>query len=78
MNPTEPLGLPHGSIRAILTLAFTGTVIFMWVTQIPVPEVLIGVNALVIGNYFGARGSAPIPEPVEKIEAPFIPGEPVA
>jgi len=78
MNQIEPFGLPQGSVRGILTLAITGVTLFMWATGVVVPDALLGINALVIGNYFGYRGGAPLPEPVEKIDAPFIPGDIVA
>lgn len=78
MNQSEPFGLPQGSIRGLLTLAITGVTLFMWATGAVVPEALLGINALVIGNYFGYRGNASEPIVVEKVDAPYIPGEIVA
>jgi hypothetical protein len=78
MNQTEPFGLPQGSVRGILTLAITGVTLFMWATGVAVPDALLGINALVIGNYFGYRGNAPEPVVIEKVEAPYIPGDVVA
>lgn len=71
-----PLGLPDGSIRSILALAFSGATIYLWVTGSVVPVELLATTSLVVGNYFGYRSapgeSAPRNEPVN---APYIPGE---
>lgn len=61
----HPLGLPAGSVRALLTFMILGTI---WaLLLIPaekgeaakVPLYLSYLMFLVIGSYFGARGSAP-------------------
>jgi hypothetical protein len=70
----SPLNLPDGSVRAILALAFTGVTIFLWGTGATVPEALLGITGLVVGNYFGSRGLAPASPPApEIVEAPYIP-----
>lgn len=69
MNPNEPLGLPHGSVRAILALMVVGATVGAYALSGQVAEGLIGIAGMVIGYYFGTRsGSGPaepeLPEPV--------------
>jgi len=76
MNTGEPFGLPSGTIRGILALAFTAGTLYLWITGQTVPDALLAVNGLVVGNYFGFRGVTPAaPAAEEAVEAPFIPGE---
>ena len=75
MNASEPLGLPNGSIRAILTLGITGVTLYLFAIGQSVPVDLLVVNTLVVGNYFGLRSDAPKPVVEEIVDAPFIPGE---
>jgi hypothetical protein len=70
-----PLNLPDGSVRAILALAFTGVTIYLWGTGSIVPPELLGITGLVVGNYFGSRGSTPAAEAPEVVDAPYIPGD---
>ncbi len=59
----HPLGLPAGSVRALLTLMVLGTVwallLFAPEKMIKVPLYLQYLTFLVIGSYFGSRGSSP-------------------
>jgi hypothetical protein len=81
MNPNEPFGLPNGTVRGIIALAITGVSLYLFATAQPVPEALLAVNGLVIGNYFGSRGqdnaiqsaiAGAVAAP-ESVAAPFIP-----
>jgi hypothetical protein len=62
-RPRHPLGLPPGSVRALLTLMVLGTVWALLAMpaekEIPVPLYLYYLTFLVIGSYFGTRSSAP-------------------
>jgi hypothetical protein len=51
INPTQPLGLPEGSVRALLALAVIGAFIAGVVDQL---EII----TLVLGFYFGSRSTA--------------------
>ena len=42
-------------VRALLAVMFTGATCFLWVTGEAVPDALLGVNAVVVGAYFGSR-----------------------
>ena len=76
MNSSEPFGLPVGTVRGILALAFTVVSLYLFATGQPVPEALLAVNTLIVGNYFGVRGVTPAaPVAEQAVEAPFIPGE---
>jgi hypothetical protein len=77
MNTGEPFGLPNGTVRGIIALAFTAGTLYLWVSGQVVPEPLLALNGLVVGNYFGSRGSIGPAAPVsdETVGPPFIPGE---
>lgn len=70
-----PLGLPDGSVRSILALSLTATTIYLWVTGSPVPNELLAVNSLVVGNYFGSRSGSVLISSQEPVSAPYIPGD---
>jgi len=62
VKPRHPLGLPAGSVRALLTLMVLGT---LWALlamppekEIHVPLYLPYLTFLVIGSYFGTRSSS--------------------
>lgn len=55
LNKTEPLGLPTGSVRAIITLVFTGVTAFLFATQQPVPDGLLAIDAVVVYAYYQKR-----------------------
>jgi hypothetical protein len=83
LNPNEPFGLPSGSIRALIAMAVTTVTLYLFATGAVVPEALIAVNGLIIGNYFGSRGQDNAVQSViaamapvdEAVAAPFIPDE---
>jgi hypothetical protein len=62
VKPRHPLGLPAGSVRAFLTLMVLGTVWALLAMppekEIHVPLYLHYLMFLVIGSYFGTRGSS--------------------
>lgn len=75
MNYDEPFGLPRGTVRGVIALAVTGVTLFLFATGASVPEALIAVNGLIVGNYFGSRGPINAPSDVrEPVAAPYIPG----
>jgi len=79
MNSTEPFGLPVGTVRGILALAFTVVSLYLFATGQTVPEALLAVNTLIVGNYFGTRTTATavsaLTMPTEPLAAPYIPSE---
>lgn len=70
MNPNEPLGLPHGSVRAILALLIVlATIAYMFVRGTPSTEMMT-LSAMVVTWYFVKRDGdepapteKPLPEP---------------
>lgn len=53
----EPLGLPRGSVRGILSLILVaGFIAYILIYQ-DVNEMYLSIVSLVVGNYFGTRGS---------------------
>ena len=55
MNNKPPLGLPEGTIRAILALMILGATLAYWLIYKTMPTELLGVAGIVVGYYFGAR-----------------------
>lgn len=51
----EPLGLPKGSVRAILAIAVVGGTIFIHLWSGQVPDWLISAFGTAFGFYFGSR-----------------------
>ena len=54
----QPLGLPRGSIRAIVTLAVAGACWVLMIGDQPVPHYLLNLLLAIIGYYFGFRQKA--------------------
>lgn len=76
MNPTQPLGLPAGSVRAILALLIVGsTIVFNGIAMLtgnPTDPMTVGLAGMVVGYYFAKRGDDPadeyVPAPVDEDE----------
>lgn len=74
MNKNEPLGLPRGSVRAILALLLVASLIVFtgvsMVTGAAAPEALWGLGGMVVGYYFAKRGdeSEALPDAVVEDE----------
>ena len=75
LNPNEPLGLPNGSIRAILAVMFTGVTLFLWSTTGEPDVALVAITTSIVGNYFGMRGSAEIIAIEPPLPKPYVPDE---
>lgn len=53
-QPDQPLGLPQGSVRALLALGLTGaSIAAAFVASLP-EEFLWPTTLIIIGHYFGA------------------------
>lgn len=60
------LGLPRGSVRAILALLFISTLIVCSLEKIEIPkfpEWAVGIAGAIVGFYFGAATNRPKEEP---------------
>lgn len=53
----DPLKLPHGSVRALMTLALSGVLWAFLLLDREIPPVLAFVCLLAVGHYYGFRGS---------------------
>lgn len=77
-NSGEPFGLPAGTVRGLIAIAFSAVTLDLWVTGQVVPDALLGVTTLIVGNYFGSRTAAEATTAavaVESVKPPYIPGE---
>ena len=74
MNPNEPFGLPNGTVRGVIAIGFTAVTLYLYATGQAVDQTLLGISTLIIGNYFGTRGSVETVR-VEQVSAPYIPGD---
>jgi hypothetical protein len=54
-KPPQPLGLPAGSVRAIIALMLCGTLWFQVLRGEVIEDILVGSALLVVGFYFGVR-----------------------
>lgn len=57
-NVTEPLGLPEGTVRGLITILFVLAVCTCWIMNVVVPETLKDITLIVVGYYFGSRLTA--------------------
>ncbi len=55
MNNKKPLGLPVGSVRAILAIVVVIGAIAYWIIYKDMPTEFLGIVGIVIGYYFGER-----------------------
>ena len=51
----QPLWLPEGSVRAIITLVIVAASVIAVLTGCELPEWLVAAATLVVGFYFGTR-----------------------
>jgi len=58
----EPLGLPKGSIRGIVTIGTIATIIYAVATGTPLPEWYTTIAASVIAFYYGTRAGESNPQ----------------
>ena len=73
MDKTQPLGLPQGSVRALLALMITGAVLALTIVRGSIPTDLVPLASVVVTYYFVSRDNAPAPE--AKLPEPFVPGD---
>lgn len=52
---TEPLGLPRGSVRAIISLIIISSAIVIYLVKGEVPDWLVSAFGTAYGFYFGSR-----------------------
>ncbi len=52
-----PLGLPAGSVRALLALIIVAATLIYYCLWRDIPQALLGVLGVVIGYYFGSRSA---------------------
>jgi len=63
-RPPSPLGLPPGSVRAILALLLCGSLWYEVLGGVALSRVLLDSALLVVAFYFGVRSTAPPGQPV--------------
>lgn len=51
----KPLGLPEGSVRALITIGLVGASLYAVLKGVILPEWIISSVTLIIGFYFGTR-----------------------
>lgn len=54
-NNQNPLGLPKGSVRAILALGIIGTICIVFAKTAQIPDQLLNMGLLILGFYFGQK-----------------------
>lgn len=54
-DPSQPLGLPRGSIRALLTIMALAGGLYIALTVFTAPEWLVILLTMIIKDYFQAR-----------------------
>lgn len=63
MNASQPLGLPEGSVRAILTLLLSvGWFVLIFLGK-TIPTEFSGAALAAVVSYFAARPGAPVTRP---------------
>lgn len=69
LNASEPLGLPPGSVRAIIALMVNAVGCYLFATGQPISTDFVSLLVLVDGAYFITRG-------VQQAQSPSQPAEP--
>lgn len=67
-NVKEPLGLPRGSVRALIAVILVGVTAYLFGIQAPVPTELLILDGVAMTHYFSERNAeaardAELPEP---------------
>ncbi len=57
MPNQNPLGLPRGSVRAIIALVIVLASLVAYIVYNDLPQAMAGVLGVVIGYYFGSRNA---------------------
>lgn len=58
LKNNEPLGLPHGSVRALMTVFLLLTVCILCIMKQPIPDILQQTFLIIVGLYYGGRAAA--------------------
>ena len=58
LDPTKPLWLPEGTVRAILTMMLVLAVVVLAAFQVGIPEVLSTLAGIALRDYFSTRQEA--------------------
>lgn len=66
MNRNEPLGLPRGSVRALLAIVIVGAGVAGMLMGRILPEWFLGILTLVLGLYFGGRSTTDTAPPFDE------------
>lgn len=76
MNTTEPLGLPRGSVRAILALMIVAATLGVTIIKGAIPTDMVPLASAVVMFYFVSRDAAgPAAPAAEELPEPFVPGD---
>jgi hypothetical protein len=67
MDKRAPLGLPEGTIRAIIAVLVVGGCVAYLLIYKTLPESLVGIAGIVIGYYFGTRQGEAIGQAKEAV-----------
>jgi hypothetical protein len=58
-DPSKPLWMPDGSVRAIMTLGAVFIAGLLLILGVQVPEWYVGLITLVVNSYFNSRSDKP-------------------
>jgi hypothetical protein len=79
LNASEPLGLPKGSVRALIALMANATGMYLFATGAAISSDFVALLMLVDSAYFIVRGVADASDNAgtrsESLPEPFIPTE---
>lgn len=78
MDTGEPFGLPQGTVRGLIALAFTGAFIYLGIVGEIAVETLIGIGGPAVGYYFAQRSAENAAKAIvekERLDAPSVPAD---
>lgn len=70
LDSGEPFGLPRGTVRGLIALILTGTLVQQTMVGAIDPIVFVGIAGGSIGSYFTSRAAEP-PVAAAPVEAPL-------